>query len=116
MLDVLLKKYLYDVSVTTEQFNDFQEALKLAEKMVCYYGMGKELIYPSKSEKYKEMIDSEVANLIHDAYGYAEFIIRNSKELIKEGAHLLKQNQLLKNEEINELINSKYENVKLLKL
>ena len=112
----IAEEVFYDVSVTTGAINDFQEALKLAEKMVCYYGMGKELIYPSKSEKYKEIIDSEVANLIHDAYGYAEFIIRNSKELITEGAHLLKQNQLLKNEEITELINTKYENVKLLKL
>jgi len=112
----IAEEVFYGVSVTTGAINDFQEALKLAEKMVCYYGMGKELIYPDKSEKYKEIIDSEVANLIHDAYGYADFIIRNSKELITEGAHLLKQNQLLKNEEITELINTKYENVKLLKL
>ena len=112
----IAEEVFYDVSVTTGAINDFQEALKLAEKMVCYYGMGKELIYPSKSEKYKELIDSEVANLIHDAYGYAEFIIRNSKELITEGAELLKKNQLLKNEEITRLINTKYENVKLLKL
>jgi cell division protease FtsH len=112
----IAEEVFYDVSVTTGAINDFEEALKLAEKMVCYYGMGKEIIYPSKSEKYKELIDSEVANLIHDAYGYAEFIIRNSKELITEGAELLKKNQLLKNEEINKLINTKYENVKLLKL
>ena len=112
----IAEEVFYDVSVTTGAINDFQEALKLAEKMVCYYGMGKELIYPSKSEKYKELIDSEVANLIHDAYGYAEFIIRNSKELITEGSQLLKKNQLLKNEEITQLINTKYENVKLLKL
>ena len=112
----IAEEVFYDVSVTTGAINDFEEALKLAEKMVCYYGMGKEIIYPSKSEKYKELIDSEVANLIHDAYGYAEFIIRNSKELITEGAELLKKNQLLKNEEINTLINTKYENVKLLKL
>lgn len=112
----IAEEVFYDVSVTTGAINDFEEALKLAEKMVCYYGMGKEIIYPSKSEKYKELIDSEVANLIHDAYGYAEFIIRNSKELITEGSQLLKQNQLLKNEEITQLINTKYENVKLLKL
>ena len=55
-------------------------------------------------------------SFFHDAYGYAEFIIRNSKELITEGAQLLKENQLLKNEEINQLINTKYKNVKLLKL
>ena len=112
----IAEEVFYGVSVTTGAINDFQEALKLAEKMVCYYGMGKEIIYPNKSEKYKEIIDGEVANLIHDAYGYADFIIRNSKELITEGAQLLKENQLLKNEEINQLINTKYKNVKLLKL
>ena len=112
----IAEEVFYDVSVTTGAINDFEEALKLAEKMVCYYGMGKQIIYPSKSEKYKEMIDSEVATLINDAYGYAEFIIRNSKDLISEGSQILKNDQLLKNEQITHLINTKYENVKLLKL
>ena len=112
----IAEEIFYDVSVTTGAINDFEEALKLAEKMVCYYGMGKQVIYPSKSEKYKEMIDSEVVTLINDAYGYAEFILRNSKELITEGSQILKDNQLLKAEQITELIDTKYPNVKLLKL
>ena len=112
----IAEEIFYDVSVTTGAINDFEEALKLAEKMVCYYGMGKQVIYPSKSEKYKEMIDSEVVTLINDAYGYAEFILRNSKELITEGSQILKDNQLLKAEQITELIDNKYPNVKLLKL
>ena len=112
----IAEEVFYDVSVTTGAINDFEEALKLAEKMVCYYGMGKQVIYPNKSEKYKEMIDSEVVTLINDAYGYAEFILRNSKELITEGSQILKDNQLLKAEEITELIDTKYPNVKLLKL
>ena len=112
----IAEEVFYDVSVTTGAINDFEEALKLAEKMVCYYGMGKQVIYPSKSEKYKEMIDSEVVTLINDAYGYAEFILRNSKELITEGSQILKDHQLLKAEQITELIDNKYPNVKLLKL
>ena len=112
----IAEEVFYDVSVTTGAINDFEEALKLAEKMVCYYGMGKQVIYPNKSEKYKEMIDSEVVTLINDAYGYAEFILRNSKELITEGSQILKDNQLLKAEQITELIDTKYPNVKLLKL
>jgi len=111
----IAEEVFYDVSVTTGAINDFEEALKLAEKMVCYYGMGKQIIYPNKSEKYKEMIDSEVATLINDAYGYAEFIIRNAKDLIYEGSQILKSDQLLLNEQITELIDTKYENVKLLK-
>jgi len=101
----------YDVSVTTGAINDFEEALKLAEKMICYYGMGKKLIYPNMSEKYKEIIDTEVAALINDAYGYTKFIIRNSKELIKEGAEILKRDKVLNSEILIELMNSKHRNV-----
>ena len=43
-------------------------------------------------------------------------ILRNSKDLIFEGAEILKDNQLLKAETMIDLINTKYENVKLLKL
>jgi cell division protease FtsH len=101
----------YDISVTTGAINDFEEALKLAEKMICYYGMGKKLIYPNMSEKYKEIIDTEVAALINDAYGYTKFIIRNSKELIKEGAEILKRDKVLNSEILIELMNSKHRNV-----
>lgn len=53
----IAEEVFYGVSVTTGAINDFEEALKLAQKMVCYYGMGKELIYPHISEKYKEKVD-----------------------------------------------------------
>jgi len=91
----IAEEVFYDVSVTTGAINDFEEALKLAEKMVCYYGMGEQLIYPSKSEKYKEMIDSEVATLISEAYVYAEDIILNYKDLIMEGALILMRDKIL---------------------
>jgi cell division protease FtsH len=112
----IAEEVFYDVSVTTGAINDFEEALKLAQKMVCYYGMGDKLIYPSMSEKYKEMIDSEVASLINDAYGYAEFILLNSKDLIYEGSMMLKENQVLTSEEMLNLMNTKYKDVLNLKL
>lgn len=112
----IAEEVFYDISVTTGAINDFEEALKLAQKMICYYGMGKEVIYPSTSEKYKEMIDSEVANLIKDAYSYADFIIRNSKELIYEGAEILKKENVLKSERLIELMNGKYKSVLTLKV
>jgi ATP-dependent Zn protease len=79
--------------------------------MVVYYGMGKNIIYPSMSEKYKQMIDEEVAKLIHDAYSYAEFILRNSKEFMQEGAEILKRDKLLKAETLFELLNTKYKHL-----
>ena len=112
----IAEEVFYDISVTTGAINDFEEALSLAQKMICYYGMGKEVIYPSMSEKYKEKIDIEVASLIKDAYGYADFIIRNSKELIYEGAEILKRDNVLKSEKLVELINNKYKNVLSLKV
>ena len=112
----IAEEVFYDVSVTTGAINDFEEALKLAEKMVCYYGMGKKIIYPSMSEKYKEIIDEEVAVLINDAYGYAEFIIRNSKDLIMEGAEILKRDKILKYDSLVELMNLKYKSVLNLKI
>jgi cell division protease FtsH len=81
----------YGISVTTGALNDFEEALKLANKMIMYYGMGTMMIYPDNSEKYKEIIDTEIVELLEEAYQYATFIIENSKELIQETAELLKQ-------------------------
>lgn len=107
----IAEEIIFDVSVTTGAIGDFEEALKLAQKMVVYYGMGKNVIYPSMSEKYKQMIDEEVAKLIHDAYSYSEFILRNSKEFMQEGAEILKRDKLLKADTLVELLNTKYKNL-----
>jgi cell division protease FtsH len=110
----IAEEVFYDVSVTTGAINDFEEALKLAQKMVCYYGMGEQLIYPSMSEAYKEMIDSEVAILIQDAYEYAEQIVVNSKDLIADGAEILKRDKVLKAETLIDLMYDKYGDILLL--
>ena len=107
----IAEEVFYGVSVTTGAINDFEEAFKLAQKMIVYYGMGKSVIYPSMSEKYKEIIDNEVAGLIHDAYGYAEFLIRNSKNLIYDGSLILKEKKLLTAETLTALMHEKYESV-----
>ena len=112
----IAEEVFFDVSVTTGAINDFEEALKLAQKMIVYYGMGKKVIYPSNSEKYKEIIDTEIVSLLNDAYGYAEFIIRNSKDLIQEGAEILKRDKLLKADTLLNLINNKYKYVLTLKI
>jgi cell division protease FtsH len=104
----IAEEVFYGVSVTTGAINDFEEAFKLANKMITYYGLGDRIIYPSNSEKYKEMIDNEISRLIEDAYNYAELIIRTSKDFIFEGAELLKQNKTIKSEELIELMNTKY--------
>jgi cell division protease FtsH len=104
----IAEEVVNEVGITTGAINDFEEALKLAEKMVLYYGMGKRVIYPSHSETYKTLIDDEVYGLINDAYTRATFVIQNGKSLILEGADLLKKNQVLTAEELNGLIRAKY--------
>ena len=112
----IAEEVFYGVSVTTGAINDFEEALKLAERMVVYYGMGKNVIYPRNSEKYKQMIDDEVLTLINNAYSYSEFIIRNSKDFISETSEILKRDKIIRVTELNDLINNKYSNMIALKM
>jgi cell division protease FtsH len=107
----IAEEVFYDVTVTTGAINDFEEALKLAEKMIVYYGMGNKVIYPTTSEKYKEIVDTEVLGLINDAYGYAEFIIQNSKDLILHASEVLKRDKVLKADAIVSMIEEKYPSV-----
>jgi cell division protease FtsH len=107
----IAEETFFDITVTTGAINDFEEAFKLAEKMIVYYGMGKKVIYPNTSEKYKEIIDSEVVGLINDAYAFSEFIIRNAKDLILDGSERLKRDKLVKAEDLLDLIKEKYPHI-----
>jgi cell division protease FtsH len=104
----IAEEVFYNVSVTTGALNDFEEALKLAERMVLYYGMGSNVIYPSNSEKYKELIDNDVTHLINNAYNCAYLLIVNSKDFIYETSEILKKDKLIKATALNQLINEKY--------
>jgi ATP-dependent Zn protease len=111
----IAEEVFYNVSVTTGALNDFEEALKLAEKMVLYYGMGSNVIYPSNSEKYKELIDNDVIELINSAYSCAQMLIIACKELIYETSEMLKRDKLFKADALNTLINEKYGDLMYLK-
>jgi ATP-dependent metalloprotease FtsH len=91
------------LGVSTGAISDFEEALTLANKMITYYGMGKMAIYPNNSEKYKELIDNEITNLLDEAYTYASIIIDNSKEYIYNCAMLLKEKRVLTLDELLQL-------------
>jgi cell division protease FtsH len=107
----IAEEVFYNVSITTGAINDFEEALKLAEKMVIYYGMGKNIIYPRNSEKYKTMIDDEVTKLIHAAYDEAKFVIENSKDFILESVDLLKRDNIVRADVLENMIRRKYSNL-----
>lgn len=112
----IAEEIFFEASVSTGAINDFEEALKLAERMIVYYGMGKQAIYPSRSEKYKEIIDVEIADLLNSAYEYAEYILKQSKPLILEGAEMLKRDKLIKADTLMELMTTKYPNVLTLRI
>ena len=104
----IAEEVFYNVSVTTGAINDFEEALKLAEKMVLYYGMGKTLILPKTSEKYRTLIDDEVLALIQDAYCAAECIVRSGKDFVYEAAELLKRDNVVQADVLCKMIRCKY--------
>jgi ATP-dependent Zn protease len=70
--------------------------------------MGSNIIYPSNSEKYKELIDNDVIELINNAYNYAQMLIITCKDLICETSEILKRDKLLKADALSSLINEKY--------
>jgi cell division protease FtsH len=107
----IAEEVFFGRSITTGAINDFEEALKLAKKMIVYYGMGKHAVYPDLSEKYKEIIDVEVAGLIDEAYQYADFLVRNSRDLVQEGAEILKRDKIIKAEQLLSLMNEKYKSI-----
>jgi len=104
----IAEETFYNVSVTTGAINDFSEALKLSEKMVIYYGLGKIPVYPGNSEKYKAIIDDDVLELLQSAYEKSERIIREAKDFIYEGAELLKKENVVHVETLNKLMKCKY--------
>lgn len=112
----IAEEEFYELSTTTGALNDFEEAFKLAERMIVYYGMGANVIYPQMSEKYKVMIDDEVANLINEAYNVAKFIVQNSRDLIFECSEILKTNKILKIDQLTDIITTKYPEILNLKI
>jgi len=91
----IAEEVIYNVSITTGAINDFEEALKLAEKMIVHYGMGENVLYPSTSEKYKEIIDNQVSELINYAYLVGRLVLENCKHIILESSALLKTQKKL---------------------
>jgi ATP-dependent Zn protease len=88
-------------SVSSGAINDFEEARKLAEKMIVYYGMGESVIYPAFSEKYKEKIDEEINSLIESAYKNVYNMLFQSKEKILFWAKILMRKRELNKDDLD---------------
>lgn len=111
----IAEEVIYNVSVTTGAINDFEETLKLAERMIVHYGMGAKVLYPSTSEKYKEIIDNEVSELINYAYLVGRIVLENCKPIILESAALLRKEKKLIPRHLTNMIRDSYPEVLKLK-
>jgi cell division protease FtsH len=111
----IAEEVIYNVSVTTGAMNDFEEALKLAERMIVHYGMGEKVLYPSTSEKYKEIIDTEVSELINYAYLVGRIVLENCKSIILESSVLLKNEKKIIPGQLSDMIRDSYPEVLKLK-
>ena len=104
----IAEEVVFGYSVTTGARQDLEQAFGLAKNMIINYGMGKQNIYPDMSDHSKYLIDQEVNKLLLMANDHARIMILKVKNLILENSWNLKQNKLIKPNEIVDMIDKKY--------
>ena len=112
--------------VSTGAHNDLARATDIARSMVKEYGMSEKLgqIYLSSekggrfldtissgdareySEETARAIDAEIRNIIHNQYETALSILRQRRDVLKQGALVLLEKEKIDREEIEGLFNS----------
>lgn len=100
----IAEEVVYNLSTTTGAINDFEEALKLASRMIIHYGMGNSIIYPQTSEKYKEAVDNDIYALLNEAYRYSLAILQTRKEAILYFSKILSADKILQAETIKDYL------------
>ena len=104
----IAEELFFGFSVTTGARKDLDEAYKLAQNMIIQYGMGKQNIYPDLSDQSKYLIDQEVNMLLVKANDAALEILVKSKDFIVECAKLLKENHVLKPEQMVDIVRTRH--------
>ena len=104
----IAEEIFFEKKISGGASHDIEQATKIAETMILKLGMGKKIILPYSSEKYKEQIDTEIEDLINEAYTKAKFILLKSKPLLDECAKLLIVEHELTPEIIKKKIKTKY--------
>ena len=107
----IAEEVFFGYSVTTGARQDLEQAFSLAKNMIINYGMGKQNIYPDMSDQSKFLIDQEVNKLLVMANDHARLIILKTKPLMQDCAAKLKEDKLLKRDQIINLINDKYQEI-----
>jgi cell division protease FtsH len=104
----IAEEEFFGESISTGASQDLEEVKKLAYSMIVHYGMGSKLFYPDESDKAKETIDREVADLVERAYMKAKLIIIHSKKLIDECAKILIIDKILTAEFIHNKLRARH--------
>ena len=102
------EEIFYGYSVTTGAKQDLEQAYHLAQNMILHYGMGKQNIYPDLSDQSKYLIDQEVNKILLDAHEATTLLLKNTKNLIIDCSDILKKTNLLKPDDIINIIDTKY--------
>ena len=102
------EEIFYGYSVTTGAKKDLEQAYSLAQNMILHYGMGEQTIYPDLSDQSKYLIDKEVNRLLMDAHTNAGIILKECKDLMIDCSAILKRTNILKPDDIADIINRKY--------
>jgi cell division protease FtsH len=102
------EEIFYGYSVTTGAKKDLEQAYSLAKNMIINYGMGKQNIYPDFSDHSKYLIDQEINKLLLEVHERTFNILKHSKDLIKDCSVILKKTNILKPEDIENIIITKY--------
>ena len=108
------EEIFYGYSVTTGAKKDLEETYNLAKNMIMHYGMGEKSIYPDFSDQSKYLIDQEINKLILEAHSTTLIILNNAKSLIIDCAEILKRTNILKPDDIINIIDTKYPDMKKL--
>lgn len=95
-------------TLTSGATHDFNQAKKVAEKMIMEYGMGQKAMIPHASDKYKEAIDKEIDDVLTEAYHKTKALLHRIEPLLKDCSETLMKDQLVKEEDVQIKIKNKY--------
>jgi cell division protease FtsH len=102
------EEIFFDKQISSGASHDLEQTKKIAENMIVNLGMGYKVIFPSGSDKYKEMIDKEIEDLIGIAYQRTRLLLLSSETLLKECAELLVIEHEIKPDTIIKKIKNRY--------
>ena len=110
----IAEELIYENNFSSGASHDLEQTKKIAENMIINWGMGLKIIIPYNSDKYREIIDKEVEDIISIAYQRAKCILINSKLLLKDSAELLALKHEITPEIIIDMIVTKFPHLTIL--